>query len=188
MSDLIYRARNVPADVRSLASRLGLSRQQAGFRFQSAVPAVAGMLLVLFWCPGAVAGPSGETIPDMSGKYEFLAPEDTLAVLEEDSTLKGYIDVSQSADESDSVLSYQITIGKRQADHVEFKTSKIHEKYYRFSGAVERGSGHKEAGPDYLRLVGDLEIVTVNGDTGQEHVERRRVIFKSKGRSDSDEE
>src|SRR5437868_10454043 len=42
------------------------------------------------------ASPASEDIPDVTGKYEFLSEEDTLAILEEEGKLKGYIDVLQS--------------------------------------------------------------------------------------------
>ena len=135
--------------------------------------------------PGLVAAP--EDIPDVTGKYHFLSADDTLAILEEEGKLKGYVDVYQGEEESDAVLSYPITLGWRKKDHVEFKTGRIHQKYYRFTGAAERGSGHEQADPDYLRLVGDLEIVTVRGDSGQEAVERRRVVFKSMGKNEESE-
>lgn len=122
-------------------------------------------------------------VPDLSGEYEFLGPDDTLAILEEEGKLKGYIDVYAGEQESDTVLSYQITVGSRQGDRLEFRTSKIHEKYFRFSGSVERGSGRKESDPDYLRLAGDLEIVTTDSATGQEHTEQRQVVFKWQGKS-----
>src|SRR5205809_1566992 len=136
--------------------------------------------------PGLVAAP--EDIADVTGKYHFLSADDTLAILEEEGKLKGYVDVYQGEEESDAVLSYPITLGWRKKDHVEFKTGRIHQKYYRFTGAAERGSGHEQADPDYLRLVGDLEIVTVRGDSGQEAVERRRVILKSMGKSEGAED
>jgi hypothetical protein len=126
---------------------------------------------------------SGE-IEDITGTYQFLSADDTLALLEEEGKLKGYIDVLQGEEESDAVLSYPISIGSRKKDRVEFKTSKVHQKYFRFVGKVERGLGHGEADPDYLRLVGDLEIVTVKGETGQESTHTMRVLFKSKGRDD----
>jgi hypothetical protein len=126
---------------------------------------------------------SGE-IQDITGTYQFLSADDTLAILEEDGRLKGYIDVFQGEEESDAILSYPISIGSRKKNRVEFKTGKIHQKYYRFSGKVERGTGHEEADPDYLRLVGDLEIVTVKGETGQEETQTMRVLFKSKGREE----
>jgi hypothetical protein len=123
-------------------------------------------------------------IEDITGTYQFLSADDTLALLEEEGKLKGYIDVFQGEDESDAILSYAISIGRRKKNQVEFKTQKIHQKYYRFQGTVERGSGHEEADPDYLRLVGDLEIVTVKGETGQEETQTMRVVFKSKGRDE----
>jgi hypothetical protein len=118
----------------------------------------------------------------MTGKYEFLSEGDTLAILEEEGKLKGYIDVVQSEEESDAVLSFPITAGSRHKDRVEFKTSKIHQEYYRFSGTARRGSGHEETDPDYLRLIGTLEIVSVKGETGEESVQRRRVVLRSLGR------
>jgi hypothetical protein len=124
-----------------------------------------------------------EQVRDASGEYRFLTADDTLGLLEEEGKIKGYVDVYQGEEESDTVLSYPITIGSREKNYINFKTAKIHQKYYRFSGRVERGKGHEEGDPDYLRLVGDLEIITVNADTGQEFAERRHVIFPSKGKS-----
>jgi hypothetical protein len=129
-----------------------------------------------------------EQVRDASGEYHFLAADDTLGLLEEDGKIKGYVDVYQSEEESDTLLSYPITIGSREKNHIEFKTAKIHQKYYRFSGTVERGKGHQEGDPDYLRLVGDLEIVTVKAATGQEVTERRRVTFSSKGKAEKEQE
>ena len=137
---------------------------------------------------GLRAQPARDDIDDITGKYHFLSADDKLAILEEEGKLKGYIDVYQGEEESDAILSYPITLGSRKRDHVEFKTGKIHQKYYRFAGAAERGSGHEQADSDYLRLVGDLEIVTVRGDSGQEAVERRRVVLKSMGKSEGAEE
>jgi len=124
----------------------------------------------------------------MSGEYEFMQAEDTLGILEEEGKLKGYVDVAQGADESDEVLTFQIIVGSRQGNRVDFKTNKIHEKYYHFAGTVERGGGHTERDPDFLRLVGDLEAVKLDSDTGQEHVERRRETFRWKGRSKNQQE
>ena len=136
--------------------------------------------------PNAQQG--NEQVRDASGEYHFLTADDTLALLEEEGKIKGYVDVYQGEEESDTLLSYPITIGSRQKNHIEFKTAKIHQKYYRFSGSVERGKGHEEGDPDYLRLVGDLEIITVKADTGQESAERRHVIFSSKGKSEKEQE
>jgi hypothetical protein len=127
-------------------------------------------------------------VPDMSGKYHFLSPDDTLALLEEEGTLKGYIDVFQNDEESDAVFSYPIAIGSRQGDHVEFKTGKIHERYYRFSGTVERGSGAKRGDPDYLELTGDLEIITANSVTNTESAEKKHVVLKSLGKDEQTDE
>lgn len=127
--------------------------------------------------PGAQQGK--EQIDDINSEFHFVGEDDTLLIHEEEGRLKGQIDVFQNDEESDTILSYPITIGTRKNDHVEFKTGTIHRKYYRFAGTVERGSGHKGKDADYLRLVGDLEIITVNGETGQESVLRKHVLFKS---------
>ena len=82
-------------------------------------------------------------IDDITGKYHFLSADDTLGLLEEEGKLKGYIEILQGEEESDAVLSYDIVLGSRKKDHVEFKTNTIHRRYYRFSGKVERGSGHE---------------------------------------------
>ena len=161
------------------AATAGKSRRVGFVGIWIALTAIAGLT-------SSGVSLASETIPDMSGEYEFLAPEDTLAILEEEGKLKGYIDVYAGEQESDTVLSYQITIGSRKGDHVEFKTSKIHEKYYRFTGSVQRGHGRTESDPDYLRLVGDLEIVTGDSADGEEHTERRQVSFQSEGKSESD--
>jgi len=127
-------------------------------------------------------------IDDITAKYHFLSPEDTLAILDEEGRLKGYIEVTQPEDESDDILSYDILEGSRKKNHVEFRTNRIHGKSFRFSGTVVRGKGHEEKDPDYLHLVGDLEIVTVNGDTGKEAVRTVRVFFKSIGKAERPED
>lgn len=124
----------------------------------------------------------------MTGEYEFLSSENTLAILEEEGKLKGYIDVMQGQDESNDVLSYPLTLGTRKGDYVEFKTAKIHEKYYRFTGSVERGGGRSPKDADFLRLKGDLDIVTADSLTGQERPEQRHVVFKWKPRSEKDDD
>jgi len=128
-----------------------------------------------------------EVIDDITGKYHFISADDTLAILDEEGMLKGYIDVFQNQEESDAILSYTIIEGTRKKTHVEFRTNKIHGKFYRFSGSVERGGGQEGGDPDYLRLVGSVEVVTVNGETGQEAVQRLRVTLKSLGKSERDE-
>jgi hypothetical protein len=140
-----------------------------------------------------LAGPlkaqrDSDEIQDITGKYHFLSVDDTLGLLEEEGVLKGYIDVYQTEEESDAILSYNIVRGTREKDRVEFKTNKIHGKYYRFRGKVQRGSGHEENDPDYLRLVGDVEIVTVKSDIGDEAVQRMHVVLKSFGKSEREEE
>jgi hypothetical protein len=162
--------------------RSSISRQMAmALRMMAAVLLASGAIVALSQ-PSAVA--ASDDIQDITGKYQFLSADDTIAILEEEGKLKGYIDVYQGEEESDAILSYPIQLGTRQKDRVEFKTGKIHQKYYRFSGTVERGRGHEEGDPDYLRLVGDLEIVTVQGDSGAEKVDRRRVLFKSLGKDE----
>ncbi|MGH9378692.1 MAG: hypothetical protein ACRD1I_07830, partial [Terriglobia bacterium] len=86
-------------------------------------------LIVLAAVPGIASGgpqvqpaqPAATNVPRMTGRYRFLGPEDTLSILQEEGLLKGYIDVFEGDSESDDVLSYQITIGSRKGDHVEFK-------------------------------------------------------------------
>lgn len=129
-----------------------------------------------------------EEIDDITSEYHFLSADDTLALLEEDGKLKGYIDIFQPEEESDTVLSYTIVSGWRKKDQVEFKTNKIHQKYYRFTGTVERGEGHEVKDRDYLRLIGDLEIITVKAGIDKESVERRRVVFKSIGKKEREED
>jgi hypothetical protein len=137
---------------------------------------------------GHAAAQAAESIDDITGKYHFLSADDTLGILEEEGNLKGYIEIVQGEEESDVVLTYDITLGSRKKDHVEFKTNTIHRHYYRFSGKVERGSGRGSDDPDYLRLVGDLETVTVKGDTGQESVQSKHLTFKSLGKFEGNEE
>jgi hypothetical protein len=123
-------------------------------------------------------------VSDITGDYEFLQPYNTLAILQEDQMLKGYIDVLQGQSESDAILSYPFTIGERKGDHVEFRTRTIHEMYYRFSGTVQRGNGKKKDDPDYVELVGELQTIKKNSVTNQETVERQQVVFKSKGKTE----
>ncbi len=121
---------------------------------------------------------------NMTGRYHFIGPEDTLAILQEENTLKGYIDVFQGPMESDAILSYPLTIGSRNHNAVSFRTRKIHDKYYRFKGAVERGTGKKPGDSDYLRLVGELETITSNSVTGTEDVKQQQVTLKSFGKGE----
>jgi hypothetical protein len=152
----------------------------------------SGWLLaaVVFLCLGSGlrAQRDSDEIQDITGKYHFVSADDTLAILEEEGKLKGYIEVYQGEDESDVILSYDLVQGTRTKAHVEFKTNKIHRKYYRFSGKVERGRGHEEIDPDYLRLVGILEIATSRGDSGEEAVQRMQIIFKSLGKGEQKED
>jgi len=69
---------------------------------------------------------------------------------------------------------------------VDFRTRRIHEMYYRFSGTVQQGKGKKRGDPDYLELVGELQTIQSNSVTNQETVERRQVVFKSKGKNEQE--
>ena len=129
-----------------------------------------------------------QTIDDMTAKYHFLSADDTLAILDEEGRLKGYIEVAQPEEESDDILSFDIQEGSRKKNHVEFHTNRIHGKFYRFSGTVERGRGHVEKDSDYFRLTGDLDIVTVKAETGKETAQTMRVVFKSFGKSERSED
>ncbi len=142
--------------------------------------AVASLLVQTGALPAQVAGSVG----DMTGRYHFLGPDDTLALLEEEGRLKGFIEVFQGEDESDEMLSYAIELGTRKGDNVEFKTSKIHEQYYRFAGVVQRGTGHTYNDPDYIRLAGNLETIAVNGVSGKEDSKSVQVVFKLKGKAE----
>jgi len=129
---------------------------------------------------------AGSPVGDATGDYDFLQPYNTLAILQEDQMVKGYIDVLQGQSESDAVLSYPITIGERKGNQVDFRTRRIHEMYYRFSGTVQQGKGKKRGDPDYLELVGELQTIQSNSVTNQETVERRQVVFKSKGKNEQE--
>lgn len=144
--------------------------------------------LFVFYSGTLSAQQGSEDIQDATGKYHFLTADDTLALLEEEGKLKGYVEVCQGEEESDALLSYPITIGWRKKDRIEFKTGKIHQKYYRFTGTVQHGAGHEETDPDYLRLVGDLEVVSVRAETGKEFVQRIHAVFKSMGRGERGED
>jgi hypothetical protein len=123
-------------------------------------------------------------VDDITAQYHFLTMDDTLAILDEEGRLKGYVEVTQPADESDDILTYDIVDGSRTKNRVEFRTNRIHGKFYRFSGSAERGKGHEEKDADYLHLTGDLEIVTVRAETGKEVVQVVRVTLKSIGKAE----
>ena len=132
-------------------------------------------------------GQGGEDIDDITANYHFLSADDTLGLLEEEGKLKGYIEIAPGEAESADVLTYDIVSGTRSKDRVEFKSNIIHRRFYRFSGKVERGAGRGPDDPDYLRLVGDVETVTVKGDSGQESVEKKHLVLKSLGKSQDEE-
>jgi len=145
------------------------------------------VFLVLLLARGAYPQQKEEQVDEINAEFHFLGPNDSLLIHEEGGRLNGQINLAQGENESDAILCYLITIGSRQKNRIEFKTSKVHEKYFRFTGTVERGAGHKGRDPDFLRLVGDVEMVTVNGDTGKETTEHRRVVLKSLGADEMEE-
>jgi hypothetical protein len=169
-------------------SRLEQSGKTQGFPLLRKICFVFAAMMMTVPAVTPVAKGPNEEIDDITGRYEFLGPHDTLAVLEDAGQLKGYIDVFQGEEESDDVLSYGITLGWRKDGRIEIKTATIHRKYYRFKGTVERGKGRKEDDPDYLRLVGEVETVTMTGDAGEEAVQKVQVALKSLGRSSEEEE
>jgi hypothetical protein len=146
------------------------------------------LLTVVFSIPPLKAQDENLPIDDISAKYHFLSSDDTLAILDEEGKLKGYIEVAQPEDESDDILTYDILEGTRQKNHVEFRTNRIHGKQFRFTGTVERGKGHGEKDADYLHIAGDLDIVSANADTGKEAVRTVRVFFKSIGKGERSDE
>ena len=148
------------------------------------VVAVGSVLFaVLLVCPSQLRGiPQGEEeIQDISGTFDFLSADDTLSILDQEGKLDGSLDVYQNAEESDSVLSFEIK-GTRKKGRVEFQTNRIHQKSYRFHGSVQRGAGLEEKDPDYMELVGDVEIISTKGDSNEESVQRMHMIFKSRGK------
>ena len=168
----------------SYTAALSTHKEQPGFRWPAAMICIFVIALPLTASRNLKAQTAAPQINDITGEYHFLSPEDTLAILQEEDMLKGYVDVFQGESESDAILSYPITIGSRKGDQVEFKTRRIHEKYFRFSGTVERGTGRKKDDPDYVQLVGDLQTISVNPDTEKESTQRQHVVFKSKRKSE----
>jgi len=168
-------------------AELASSDSSRGFRLSKPLGWLAVLTVVLL--AGSILKAQDQTQPidDMTAKYHFLSADDTLAILDEEGRLKGYIEVAQPEEESDDVLSFDIVEGSRNKTHVKFRTNRIHGKFYRFSGTVERGKGHEEKDSDYFRLIGNLDIVTVNGDTGKEAVRTVRVFLKSFGKSERPE-
>lgn len=142
------------------------------------------LLLAALFVSSVRAQDEEQSVDDISGKYHFLSPDDTLAILDEEGKLKGYIEVTQPDTESDDFLNYDIVDGSRTKTHLEFRTNKIHEKFYRFSGTVGRGKGHDAKDADYLHITGDLDVVTINSETGKEAVQVERVTFKSIGKAE----
>jgi hypothetical protein len=155
-----------------------------GHRISKPIACVAILAAVLLSARQFKAQNEGQPIDDITAKYHFLSPDDTLAILDEEGRLKGYIEAAQPEEESDEFLNYDIVDGSRKKTQVQFRTNKIHARFFRFSGTVERGKGHEEKDSDYLHLTGKLEIVTVNMETGQEKVQVLQVTFKSIGKSE----
>ena len=56
--------------------------------------------------PARLLAQMPSSIGDITGRYHFIGPDDTLAILEEEGRLKGFVEVYQEEDESDAVLSY----------------------------------------------------------------------------------
>ncbi|MFZ0964508.1 MAG: hypothetical protein WAO35_26895 [Terriglobia bacterium] len=165
-----------------------LSNSSRGFRILKPLAWLAAFAVSLL-AGSMLKGQNAEPpIDDMTANYHFLSDDDTLAILDEEGRLKGYIEVAQPPEESDDILTFDIMEGSRKDTHVEFHTNRIHGKFYRFSGTVERGKGREDKDPDYLHLTGNLETVTVNGETGQETVQTVKVTLKSIGKSERPEE
>lgn len=157
----------------------------------------AAVIVIVLVAGGiAQAQDEGQAMDDITGKYHFLSADDTLAILDEEGRLKGYIEVAQPDSESQDVLNYDILEGSCKKNHVQFHTNRIHGTYYRFAGTVGRGKGHEEKDPDYLHLEGDLDIVTVTvtvdsqtaKETEKENVRTVRVFLKSFGKSERPDE
>ena len=168
--------------------RFGESGKVQGLSLLRRISFIFVAFLVSVPVAALFANGADEEIGDLTGNYEFLGPHDTLAILEDAGKLKGYIDVFQGEEESDDILSYGITLGWRKNSRIEIKTATIHRKYYRFRGTVERGKGREEGDPDYLRLVGEAEIVTLQGASGEESTQKTQVVLKSLGQSLEEEE
>lgn len=143
---------------------------------------VAAAVAAVAAAGGLKAQSAASPISDITGDYDFLQPYNTLAILQEDQMVKGYIDVLQGEAESDAVLSYPINIGERKGDHLDFRTRAIHELYYRFSGTIQPGKGKDKGDPDYIELVGELQTIQHNSVTEQDKVDQQPVVFKSKGK------
>ncbi len=160
------------------------SQDSRGLRFSKLIVCVALLAAIVFSPRPFRAQTEQSPIDDITAKYHFLSTEDTLAILDEEGRLKGYIEVSQPADESEDFLNFDIVEGSRQQNRVEFHTNRIHGRFYRFSGTAERGAGHQDKDPDYLHISGTLEIVAVNAETGKETPQIMRVTFKSIGKAE----
>jgi hypothetical protein len=170
-------------------AEVAVSGTTPGSRLAQALRWLAVLAVVLLIAGGGVrAQDDDRALEDITAKYHFISTDDTLAILDEEGRLKGYIEVTQPEEESDDVLNYDIVEGSHKKNHVEFRTNRIHGKFYRFSGTVERGKGHEPKDSDYLHLIGDLDIVTLNGETGKEAVRTVRVYLKSCGKSERPEE
>lgn len=115
---------------------------------------------------------------NITGYYQFSFG-DTLALLDQHGNIEGHVDVFQPQEKPKPVLSYNITAGSVRRNHLEFQTQEIYGKHYHFSGKVERGVGKEPGDYDYLRLAGNLEMITSNSATGKTKVDRQHIVFKS---------
>lgn len=164
------------------------SRFSRKYTFSRAIVCMAVLMALVFSERLLHCQDEQPSVDDITAKYHFLSMDDTLAILDEEGRLKGYVEVTQPADESDDILTYDIVDGSHKKNRVEFRTNRIHGKFYRFSGTAERGKGHEEKDADYLHLTGDLEIVTVKAETGKEVVQVVRVTLKSIGKGERPED
>src|SRR5208282_6073826 len=104
-----------------------------GIRLTKPLGCLAVLTVVLLTGGVLKAQDETQTIDDMTAKYHFLSADDTLAILDEEGRLKGYIEVAQPEEESDDILSFDIVEGSRNKTHVKFRTNRIHGRFYRFS-------------------------------------------------------
>src|SRR5271157_128058 len=90
------------------------SRLLRGFRTSKLIACLAVLTVVMFPARHCKAQEEAPPVDDMTAKYHFLSSEDTLAILDEEGRLKGYIEVTQPEEESDDVLSFDIVQGARK--------------------------------------------------------------------------
>src|SRR5208283_981282 len=120
-------------------AEMALADSSRGRRLAKSFGWLAVLTMVLLTGRSLKAQDEAQPIDDISGKYHFLSADDTLAILDEEGRLKGFIEVAQPEEESDDILSYDIVDGSHEKNHVKFRTNRIHGKFFRFSGTAERG-------------------------------------------------